>query len=79
MKFKKIIIRFLLVGLLSIFLLNVWIYSQQPSMVFYPSTELKSTPNDWGMDFENVTLTTSDSVRLHGWYLPGKHGVKPYI
>jgi len=72
MKFKNIIIRFLLVGLLSIFLLNVLFYSQQPSMVFYPSAELKSTPNDWGMDFENIALTTTDSVRLHGWYLPVK-------
>ena len=41
-------------------------------MVFYPSAELKSTPNDWGMDFENVALTTTDAVRLHGWYLPVK-------
>jgi len=72
MKFKKIIIRFFLVGLLSIFLLNVLFYSLQPSMIFYPSTELKTTPKDWGMEFENVVLTTTDDIQLHGWFLPVK-------
>ena len=41
-------------------------------MLFYPYAELKSTPKDWGLAYEDVSLTTSDQIKLHGWYLPAK-------
>lgn len=69
---KKKLIRFLLISFLSLFLFNAWMYSQQPGMVFYPLTELKSTPADWGLAYEDVALTTSDNVAIHGWYIPAK-------
>ena len=57
----------LLIGLL---LLNAFMYFQQPRMIFYPLSELDGTPADWGLDFEDVTLQTTDGVLLHGWYVP---------
>ena len=41
-------------------------------MIFYPYAKLVSTPKDWGLSYEDISLTTSDNVRLHGWYLPAK-------
>ncbi|MDR2522520.1 MAG: alpha/beta hydrolase [Synergistaceae bacterium] len=38
--------------------------------VFRPSARLSHTPAALGLSFEDVTLTTSDNVRLHGWYVP---------
>jgi len=67
---KKSLLNFLLYGLLSLFLFNAWVYSQQPSMMFYPYAELEATPKDWGLAYEDVSLTTSDQIKLHGWYLP---------
>lgn len=51
-------------------LLNIWMYLQQPSMVFYPLKSLQNNPKDWMLDYENVTLMTSDGIRLHGWFIP---------
>jgi len=41
-----------------------------PTFVFMPSTRLTVTPAALNIPFEDVMLTTSDNVRLHGWYIP---------
>ena len=33
-----------------------------------------STPSDWGFVYDNVTISTSDGLKLSGWYLPSKNG-----
>ena len=41
-----------------------------PRFVFMPMTRrLEYTPAEINISFEDVTLTTSDNVRLHGWYI----------
>lgn len=55
---------------LALVFLNGWMYLQQPGMIFYPQRTLEAEPTDWEMPFEDVTLTTSDGVELHGWYIP---------
>lgn len=56
--------------LFILLLVNVLMYFQQPAMTFYPYRKLYQTPNDWGLAYEDVFLTTPDGTRLHGWYLP---------
>lgn len=49
------------------------LYSQQSGMIHQPDNpgrELIATPTSIGADWEEVRLTTSDGVSLHGWYLP---------
>jgi fermentation-respiration switch protein FrsA (DUF1100 family) len=41
-----------------------------PLFVFMPTARLDYTPAALNFHFEDVTLTTSDNVRLHGWYIP---------
>lgn len=64
----------MMIGLLSVLcalaLLNVWMFLQQPGMVFFPQRELDATPADWGMPYEDVSVETTDGIRLHGWYIP---------
>ncbi len=60
-------------SVLGLLAFNIWFYFQQPGMVFYPYSELKSTPADWGLEYEDVQLTTSDNNAVHGWYLPAKN------
>jgi fermentation-respiration switch protein FrsA (DUF1100 family) len=65
-------------GLLSIaasiyVLLALTLYLLQGKMVFLsnmPGRALTASPGDLGLDYENVSLTTSDNERLHGWYIP---------
>lgn len=61
---------YVIVFVVTLLLLNVWMYFQQPRMIFYPLRELHQTPADWGLDYEDVTLYTADDVQLHGWYIP---------
>lgn len=56
--------------LLSLLLLNAVMYLRQPSMIFFPTTELVATPSDWGMEYSDVRLVTEDGVALHSWYIP---------
>ena len=63
-------ISYVLIFVLGLLLLNVWMYFQQPQMIFFPLRELSQTPADWGLGYEDVTLDTADNVRLHGWYIP---------
>jgi len=63
-------ISYVIIVVLGLLLLNVWMYFQQPRIIFYPVRELYQTPADWNLDYEDVTLTTADNVQLHGWYIP---------
>lgn len=45
-------------------------YIMQPSMVYFPSRTLETTPRQIGLDFEEVSLVTGDEVRIHGWFIP---------
>jgi fermentation-respiration switch protein FrsA (DUF1100 family) len=38
--------------------------------VYYPSKEVAGTPADVGLDYQDLTLITEDSVRLHAWFVP---------
>jgi fermentation-respiration switch protein FrsA (DUF1100 family) len=46
-----------------------WLYFAQESFVYFPDRKLAGTPANAGMAYEAVTLTTSDGVRLSGWYI----------
>ncbi|MBM3859836.1 MAG: alpha/beta hydrolase [Verrucomicrobia bacterium] len=57
----------LLFGLLAFALMLRW---REPSMIYYPMREMEGTPAQAGLKFEDVWLTTSDGVKIHGWYVP---------
>jgi fermentation-respiration switch protein FrsA (DUF1100 family) len=54
-------------------LLALALYLLQGKMVFLadlPGRTLTASPGDIGLEYENVSLTTRDGERLHGWYVP---------
>jgi fermentation-respiration switch protein FrsA (DUF1100 family) len=54
-------------------LLALMIYLFQDRMVFLsnlPGRALEASPGDIGLNYQDVSLTTSDDERLHGWYVP---------
>jgi hypothetical protein len=61
-------------------LLALALYLLQGKMVFLsglPGRALTATPVDIGLEYEDVSLASSDGERLHGWYVPAtdKRGV----
>ena len=67
---KLLMLNSLLVAGLGLLILNVWLYRQQVGMLFYPDKDLEATPADWNLPYKDVTITSSDHLKLHGWYLP---------
>jgi fermentation-respiration switch protein FrsA (DUF1100 family) len=45
-------------------------YFAQPGMIFFPTRAMTSTPQDWGMDYEEISFGADDGVKLNGWYIP---------
>jgi hypothetical protein len=63
----------LLIALSIYLLLGLVLYLFQERMVFlsnFPERALSAEPTDAGLAFEDVSVTTSDDERLHGWYVP---------
>jgi hypothetical protein len=58
---KKIV---LLTALLSLFIFQ--------TIALSPSREYKTTPADYGMNYEEVSFQTEDKLTLNGWYFTNK-------
>jgi hypothetical protein len=52
-----------------------YVFFMQAKLIYYPnmpSRELTTSPRDIGLDYESVTITTSDRIKLHGWFVPAQ-------
>ena len=70
-------IKFLLIIAGCWLLLVAFVYFRQASMLYLPdlpSRQLDASPDDIGLEFEDVWLEASDGVKTHGWFVPGGSG-----
>jgi len=42
----------------------------EKGLIFFPMRELEGTPKDFQLDYEEVFFPATDSIRLHGWFVP---------
>ncbi len=59
--------------------LCLYLFLMQAKLLYYPnipSRELTGNPADINLDYETVTLRTSDNVNLHGWFIPAAHEMR---
>jgi fermentation-respiration switch protein FrsA (DUF1100 family) len=47
----------------------IWEFSEK-GIVFFPDPHLISTPQDFGLEYEEVWFEAEDGVKLHGWWVP---------
>jgi fermentation-respiration switch protein FrsA (DUF1100 family) len=55
--------------------LLLYLVVMQPRLIYYPdmpSRNLVATPAAIGLDYESLALTTTDGIKLHGWFIPAK-------
>jgi uncharacterized protein len=52
--------------------LALLMYAYQSRLVFFPEVgrEIVATPAQFGLPFEDLHLTTTDGISLHGWFVP---------
>ncbi|MHC4707031.1 MAG: alpha/beta hydrolase [Planctomycetota bacterium] len=65
----------LLISIAVLLLVGYWgyglvLYLMQPKFVYSPLREIPYTPDELGLDFENVTFSSADGLQLNGWYIP---------
>ena len=51
-------------------LLSLLLYIFQAKYVYYPYRDLEVTPQNAGLAYEEVRLTTVDDIHIHGWFVP---------
>ena len=49
---------------------GVILYLFQKRFIYRPSAAIENTPEAAGLKYEDVTLTTSDGVKISAWYVP---------
>ena len=55
--------------------LCLYLFVIQGKLLYYPnipSRKLTASPADIGLDYESVSITTSDGIEIHGWFIPAK-------
>jgi len=70
-------LRSVILALLIAFVgLAVVLWTQvEKRFVFFPSSEVIYTPQRSGLEYEDVSRTSQDGLRLHGWFVPGDSNV----
>lgn len=68
-------VRLLLLGILIYLGLLLFLYFDQDHIIYlpdYPNRVVFATPAQLGLDYQQVTLTAEDGVRLDGWFVPAE-------
>lgn len=50
--------------------MTIAIYLWQPHLIYHPSKNIRFTPADIGLEYEDVNFTAFDGTNLHGWFVP---------
>ena len=49
---------------------SLLIYLWQPRLLYFPSSQIESTPAQVGLTFQDVSLVTADNIKLAAWFVP---------
>ena len=76
--FKKRGIKAMLISITMLIIgayigLGALLYFMQPKLVYYPLRDIPTTPQDLRLAYEDIFITTADSVKLNGWYVPAQN------
>jgi fermentation-respiration switch protein FrsA (DUF1100 family) len=68
-----IFVEIIVVLLIGYMALGGALYFMQTKFTYGPTREVSYTPDELGLDFEEVTLKTADGVQLSSWYVPAEN------
>lgn len=63
------IIASILAGYLLVLLV---VFMMQSKLFYYPKKDIWATPEDVGLQYENVIFNTEDNISLNGWFVPSE-------
>ena len=68
----KSILQLLLIVLVAVAAIALWLRLNESRMIYFPERAIASAPQQRGMSYEDIWLTTADGVKLNGWFMPGR-------
>ncbi|QIR35307.1 alpha/beta hydrolase [Tolypothrix sp. PCC 7910] len=76
----KLVIWFTIIGAIAYFCVCIFLFIQQPRLIFFPSTIIEKTPELFNLSYEEVWLPVpggnAKGERIHGWWLKAKQADK---
>ncbi len=63
----------MLVIIIAYSILGWSLYFLQPKFLYQPTRELNYNPSDIDLEYEDITFSSQDGVRLNGWYVPAEN------
>jgi fermentation-respiration switch protein FrsA (DUF1100 family) len=64
-----------IIAILLVFYLAflITIYFIQDRMLYFPEREIRHTPKDIGLDYEDIYISTKDKISVSAWYIPAEN------
>jgi fermentation-respiration switch protein FrsA (DUF1100 family) len=59
------------IGLYIVLVIVLWLF--QSRLVYFPRHDITITPEEVGLPYEEISLETSDGVKLSGWFIPAEN------
>jgi len=69
-KIIKLLLRIFIILIAAYLGILGLVYVGQGMMIYFPDDEITGTPDDIGLAYEDIVFTTTDNVRITGWYIP---------
>jgi len=69
----SMLILFVGVLLITYLALAAVLYVMQPKFLYSPERDVSSTPDELGLDFEEVVFKSPDGLDLSGWHIPAEN------
>jgi fermentation-respiration switch protein FrsA (DUF1100 family) len=68
-----LLIQIIMVLIVAYSVLGWTLYFMQPNFLFKPVRDVLHTPEELGIEFEDINLETPDNVKINGWFIPAKN------
>jgi fermentation-respiration switch protein FrsA (DUF1100 family) len=62
----------LLIGGLAYLTILLLLFFNQSAYIYFPTRPLDQAPSDIGLTYDDLSITTSDGIQVHGWYVPAR-------
>lgn len=56
----------------ALILFFIYLRYLEHKSLYFPLKEVEFTPKDAGLDYEVISLTTGEGLKLHGWFIPSE-------
>ena len=69
-KISKLLLKIFIILIAAYLGILGLVYLGQGMMIYFPDYNITGTPDDIGLAYKDAVFTTTDNVRITGWYIP---------